>query len=461
MLKIHQLFLRTYLAIFIAILITLTLATYFWAKNLYINQIEKNLIQNLDTLAVVLENSKDINSLNSVVLNLSQVLALRVSVIDELGDVIAESHKNLDDIKNHSNRVEIIEAKNIGIGKDTRVSETLGKDLLYIARKIEIDGKTYYIRMADYTNKITDNFKSLTIEIFIYILLFLFLAFLATYFISLKIKKETDLILDFLKDIKNKKTPIPLKSNYTYEFYKIAKLLNKVSLKLSKREQEKVKHTAKLTLANRQKDDIISAISHEFKNPIAVISGYSQTLIEDENLSKDMKKKFLNKIFSNSNKMSQIIDKLRLALKLQDSNNTIAFNNISIKRVLENIISDLKVKYKNQEINILGEDKEIKADEVLISIAITNLIENALKYSQDSITIEITDSYLAVIDKGIGISKENLENIFKKYYRANNNEWNNSLGLGLFIVKSILNIHNFELKIESTLGVGSTFKIYY
>jgi signal transduction histidine kinase len=174
-----------------------------------------------------------------------------------------------------------------------------------------------------------------------------------------------------------------------------------------------------------------------------------------------MKKKFLNKIFSNSNKMSQIIDKLRLALKLQDSNNTIALNNISIKRVLENIISDLKVKYKNQDINILGEDKEIKADEVLISIAITNLIENALKYSQDDITIEITDSYLAVIDKGIGISKENLENIFKKYYRANNNEWNNSLGLGLFIVKSILNIHNFELKIESTLGVGSTFKIYY
>lgn len=190
MLKIHQLFLRTYLAIFIAILITLTLATYFWAKNLYINQIEKNLIQNLDTLAVVLENSKDINSLNSVVLNLSQVLALRVSVIDELGNVIAESHKNLDDIKNHSNRVEIIEAKNIGIGKDTRVSETLGKDLLYIARKIEIDGKTYYIRMADYTNKITDNFKSLTIEIFIYILLFLFLAFFGNLFYKSKNKKR-------------------------------------------------------------------------------------------------------------------------------------------------------------------------------------------------------------------------------------------------------------------------------
>lgn len=59
--------------------------------------------------------------------------------------------------------------------------------------------------------------------------------------------------------------------------------------KLSKKDEIKAKHTAKLTLANRQKDDIISAISHEFKNPIAIISGYSQTLIEDENLSQTLK----------------------------------------------------------------------------------------------------------------------------------------------------------------------------
>ena len=93
-----------------------------------------------------------------------------------------------------------------------------------------------------------------------------------------------------------------------------------------------------------------------------------------------MKKKFLNKIFSNSNKMSQIIDKLRLALKLQDSSNTIVLNNVSIKKLLENIISDLKVKYKNQDINILGEDKEIKDDLVLLLIVISNFIENFCYY---------------------------------------------------------------------------------
>ncbi|AXK48043.1 two-component sensor histidine kinase [Aliarcobacter trophiarum LMG 25534] len=461
MLKIHQLFLRTYLTIFIAILITLTITIYFWAKNIYLNQVEKNLIQSIDILSIILKDTKEINSIKNIVQDLSKKLNLRVSIIDGNGEVVAESHKKIDDIKNHSNRVEIIEAKNIGLGKDTRLSETLNKDLLYIAKKVSFNGEVYYIRMADYTDKITDNFKKLTFEIFIYISFFLIIAFISTYFISIKIKRETDSILHFLKEITNKKKPIFLQSNYTFEFYKIAKLLNKVARKLAKKDEIKAKHTAKLTLANRQKDDIISAISHEFKNPIAIISGYSQTLIEDENLSQTLKTKFLNKIFTNSNKMSQIIDKLRLTLKLQDSNHNIILNRVSIKKIVETSISDLKIKYKSREIKVLGEDKEINADEILLGIAISNLIENALKYSQEDVTIEINESFLTISDKGIGISQDNLENIFKKYYRATSNNWNNSLGLGLFIVKSILNIHNFKLEISSKIGVGSTFKIYY
>ncbi|MBK6303740.1 MAG: sensor histidine kinase [Arcobacter sp.] len=461
MLKIHQLFLRTYLAIFVAILITVTLSTYFWAKNLYLNQVEKNLIQNIDILSVILEDTKDINSIKDIIKDLSKKLNLRISIINENGEVVAESHKNIEDIKNHSNRVEIIEARNIGLGKDTRVSETLNKDLIYIAKKVSFNEEIYYLRMADYTNKITDNFKKLTFEIFIYISFFLIIAFISTYFISIKIQRETDSILYFLKEITNKKKPIFLQSNYTFEFYKIAKLLNKVAKKLSKKDEIKAKHTAKLTLANRQKDDIISAISHEFKNPIAIISGYSQTLIEDENLSPTLKIKFLNKILSNSNKMSQIVDKLRLTLKLQDNNHKLILNKVSIKKIVENSISDLKIKYKNREIKVLGVDKEINADEILIGIAISNLIENALKYSQEDVIIEINENSISITDKGIGISQENLENIFKKYYRATSNNWNNSLGLGLFIVKSILNVHNFKLEINSKIGNGSTFKIYY
>ncbi|MCG3719791.1 sensor histidine kinase, partial [Aliarcobacter butzleri] len=158
MLKIHQLFLRTYFTIFVAILVTLTLVTYFWAKNLYINQIEKTLIQNIDTLSIVLKDQNNLSHIKNIVKDLHSELNLRITIIDEQGEVIAESDENLAFIKNHANRPEIIQAKNVGFGKDKRNSETIKKELLYIAKKFEIDNAIYFIRMADYTNKIADNF---------------------------------------------------------------------------------------------------------------------------------------------------------------------------------------------------------------------------------------------------------------------------------------------------------------
>ena len=461
MLKIHQLFLRTYITIFAAILITLTFVTYFWAKNLYINQIEKNLIQNIDTLSILLKNFNDIENIKSIVKDLHSELNLRITIIDEKGNVIAESDKDLSEIKNHSNRVEIIQARNVGLGKDTRKSETIKKDLLYIAKKITLNDSIYFVRMADYTNKITDNFAKLTLEIFMYITFFLIIAFLATYFISLRIKKETDNVLYFLTQLTNKKTSFPLKSTYTYEFYKITKLLNKVAVKLSKKEKQKAKQTAKLKLENRQKDEIISAISHEFKNPIAIISGYSESILNDEKMPLIMKNKFLNKIYNNANKMSHIIDKLRLTLKLEEGKQELLLIPCSMKKLIENCISDLKDKYKNREIILQGEDINLKVDETLISMAISNLIENALKYSEHEVIVNIGENSICVIDKGIGIEQKELENINQKFYRISNNGWNNSLGLGLFIVQSILNLHHFSLEITSEIKKGSQFCIKY
>ena len=461
MLKIHQLFFRTYITIFFAILITLSLIIYFWAKSFYLNQIEKNLIQNIDTLAIVLKDTQDINNIKTIVKNLHAELKLKITIIADNGEVIAESDKDLSSVKNHANRVEIIQARNVGLGKDTRLSATVKKDLIYIAKKITILNNIYYIRMADYTNKINDDFSKLSLEIFSFITFFLIIAFLSTYFISLRIKKETDTILYFLTQLSNKKQSFTLNSNYTYEFNKIAKLLNNVGEKLQKREKQKAKQTAKLKLANRQKDEIISALSHEFKNPIAIISGYTETILNDEQMPLPMKEKFLNKIHANANKMSQIIDKLRLTLKLEEGKQEILLLPCSIKELVENCVSDLNDKYKNREIKVLGDDLTLKVDETLISMAISNLIENALKYSEDDVTVEISLNSICIIDKGIGIEKLELENINHKFYRVSNNGWNNSLGLGLFIVQSVLSLHNFTLEISSEFGKGSKFCIKY
>ena len=162
MLKIHQLFLRTYISIFLAILITLSVVTYFWSKDIYIDQIEKTLIQNIDTLSIVFKNKNDMENISDIVKELHEKLNLRITIIDENGVVIAESDEKLSKIKNHLNRKEIVEAQIKNIGKDTRKSETLEKELLYIAKKIIISDKIYYIRMAHYFNNITHNFMKLS-----------------------------------------------------------------------------------------------------------------------------------------------------------------------------------------------------------------------------------------------------------------------------------------------------------
>ena len=461
MLKIHQLFLRTYISIFLVILLTLGVITYFWSKDIYINQIEKNLLQNIDTLSIVFNNKENLDNIEEIIHQLHEKLKLRITIIDEAGIVIADSDKELSQIKNHLNRKELIEAKNNTVGKDTRKSETINKELLYVAKKITISNKIYYIRMADYISIITDNFISLTFGFFLFVAFFLLIAFLATYFISIRVKKETDNILNFLTLLAHKKPSFTLESKYTHEFFMITKLLNKVAIKLSNKEKQKAKQNAKLKISNKQKDEIISAISHEFKNPIAIISGYTETILNDEEMPQAIKIRFLKKIYSNANKMSSIVDKLRLTLKLEEGKQELILIPCSMKKIIETCVSELKDKYKNREIVILGEDLSLKVDETLISMAISNLIENALKYSEDEIIVNISKNSICIIDKGIGIEEKELEKINKKFYRISNNGWNNSLGLGLFIVQSVLSLHDFTLKIDSEFKNGSQFSINY
>ena len=242
----------------------------------------------------------------------------------------------------------------------------------------------------------------------------------------------------------------------------ITKLLTKVSQILTKKDKQKSKYTTKLQASNQQKDDIISAISHEFKNPIAVINGYSQTLLSDDDLNPNIRKKFLNKIYNNGKKLSDLIDTLRLSIKLDSGKQSMNFSTINLYDIVIDTIENIKLNYPKRETTIKG-DKNIliKADPSLFGVVVSNLVENAFKYSEDEVLIIFDNDSLKIIDTGIGISKINLENITNKFYRVHDNSWNNSLGLGLFIVNNIVNLHNFSLEVQSQENEGSTFTVHF
>ena len=102
----------------------------------------------------------------------------------------------------------------------------------------------------------------------------------------------------------------------------------------------------------------------------------------------------------------------------------------------------------------------VDADRTLLEIVLKNLMENALKYSKDEVLVKIDEGEVSVIDKGTGISSSDISKVTKKFYRSGTHSWDNSMGLGLSIVKSILALHGTELEIESEEEKGSTFSFH-
>lgn len=459
MLKIHQLFFRSFLTIFFVTIAFLSVVVFYWAKNVHIAQTKKAIITNINSIEVSLDSLQDIDK---KLVKIKEKTNLRVTIINLEGKVIGETHEDKEIMENHANRIEIIDAKYDDIGSIIRHSTTLDKDFLYVAKKIDINGKDYYLRISENIDILENDFNNLTLQVIAIFATFLLASILASYLLSRKIQEETDLILQYLSTLSSKKKLPKLAKPITQEFDKMLNILRKVASKLAKKEKIKAKHLAKLDLANKQKDEIISAISHEFKNPIAVISGYVQTLRHDDDIPESLRNKFLAKIDQNTVKMTNIIDRLRLSLKLEQSKEKLDLKKVNLYNLINQLKDDLQDKYTNREIELSGDkDCSIEIDETLFGIAITNLIENGLKYSEDKLIVKIYKDCILIQDKGIGIEEKDLEQIMKKFYRVSNNKWNNSLGLGLHIVNNIINLHKFKIEIKSVYHEGTEFRINF
>ena len=428
-------------------------------QDFYISQTKESLKQDLEIITFEINKNTNLDTLANKFKNR---LNTRITIVDIDGNIIAESHKDKSLMEDHKYRPEIMQANSEDYGYKIRYSHTVKKNMLYIAKKYTYDGTTLYIRLSKEIKNINKQILSLGIKILGVVILFFIATFTIVYKMNLQLQHEIQKIANFLRDLAGKKKPNYINSDFSQEFALITKLLTKISQILIKREKQKSKYTNKLEASNNQKDDIISAISHEFKNPIAVINGYSQTLLDDVNINSNIRIKFLKKIHNNGNKLSDLIDTLRLSLKLDNGQMSINLTDVNLFETVKDSVDNLKLHYPKREIVIhSNEDISLKVDRSLFCVLITNLVENALKYSEDEVNIYLMSDSIEVVDTGIGISKANLQKITDKFYRVHENSWNNSLGLGLFIVNTIITLHNFTLQIESKEHSGSTFRIKF
>ena len=295
-------------------------------------------------------------------------------------------------------------------------------------------------------------------NIYFYVTLFIasqILLLTSVYYGTKRVSRELKSVESYLTG--SEQNPKPSARFFTREFESINVQLIQTLRKMHKREKEKRKYTAKIKLKNRQRSNMLSAIAHEFRNPIAAIMGYSQTLTEDETIPTGLRLKFLGKIYNNGEKIEELLSRLLLWNRFESGEQKLQTSKFDLKPLVREIAINLEDKYKNREIVVEGEALVVKADKALMEIVIKNLIENALKYSKERVVVDLKENRLSVIDQGVGISKENLDKVTKKFFRTDEHSWDNSMGLGLAIVKQILKLHNATLDIESKESRGSVF----
>jgi len=388
---------------------------------------------------------------------LNKTTGLRVTMVDNKGVVIAESEVAKENMENHGSRYEIMQANSEEFSHIIRYSDTLFVDFLYVAKKIVVRNEPIYLRLSTSLAKVMEDFYSLWIKLALLFLLILMFAFYASKRMSARVLYDIEQLTNYLDEISNKNYKAIIKTKYFYEFLQISLLLKNLVKKLSNRDKQKRKYTAKLRLVNKQRNDILSAISHEFKNPIASIMGYAQTLEEDPDINPKIRAKFLEKISSNADKISKMLDRLALSVKLENNDLEIRASEFNLKTLAQEVAANLRLKYKEREIHVSIPEQMVKADKTMLELTLINLLDNALKYSQNDVYLSLQNNIVAVKDSGIGIKEEHIDKVTSKFYRVDKNSWDNSMGIGLAMVSYILKAHNSSLLIDSTFAKGSVF----
>ncbi|MCF7872661.1 MAG: HAMP domain-containing histidine kinase [Candidatus Omnitrophica bacterium] len=239
--------------------------------------------------------------------------------------------------------------------------------------------------------------------------------------------------------------------------------------KIKNRTKELAESLKAVETVSKTKSDFISNVSHELRTPLTSVKGFS-SLLADEKFGKlpQEAKKRLEKVVENVDKLMDIINTLLDISRIESGKIEINITSYDIVPLIKNIAEFFEPQshQKNIEIKIdTPESFNVYMDKNLIERVLTNLINNAIKFTPEGgkIIISCKDNgqkaLISITDTGFGISKESLDKIFQEFYRVKDIEQKaiKGSGLGLSLVKKIIDSHKQKIWVESELGKGTTF----
>ncbi len=221
---------------------------------------------------------------------------------------------------------------------------------------------------------------------------------------------------------------------------------------------------------NSAEDEFIATVSHELRTPLTSIRGFSQTLLNSwDKIDDNNKKKFIKIIEDQSNRLIHLVENVLSVSKMSAGSDVL--KKVYVNEVIKKVIPMFTEQYKTKsfKLDLASNLSPSRLDEDKFTQIMTNIIDNAAKYSANGKTITISTQpdgnmiLIKVKDEGIGIKREDYDKIFKKFSRLENHLTSTTQGngLGLYITKQLVEKMNGEIGFDSKDGCGTTFWVKF
>ena len=431
--------------VLIAILAVLasTISTTIVYYNLFQRQIRNDLSVSAKLLKDThyFENS-DINPDN---IDLStDISELRVTWVDTDGTVLYDNDASTTVLGNHSDRPEIQEAFENGVGECVRRSDTMNKNTFYYA--VLLDNKTV-LRVSTEAGSIWSVFLAVSPMIMLIVIIIVVVCIALSHMLTRQLIAPIEKMAQNMEDASMEP---PYK-----ELVPFASMIRK-------------QHTDILSAA-KARQDFSANVSHELKTPLTAISGYAE-LIEAGMVDEEKQKHFIQEIRKNAQRLLSLINDIIRLSELDRTDSQSAFEKFDLNEIVSECMETLDVNAKNRQVTLeyTGEKCNICGSKEMMRELTDNLVQNAIRYNKPngSVWVEVhggDQPRLVVKDNGIGIPADEQQRIFERFYRVDKSrsKATGGTGLGLAIVKHIVEIHDAKLSLESELGQGTTITVNF
>ncbi len=435
--------------------------SYFGMGNKLLEDNRKNLLHIVHILEYTLQGKSDLQKECRQIKAWLKEEALRFTVIDTDGNVLADTEEEyFDTMENHLEREEIRAALAGEVGYAIRYSETLGKQMLYVAA-LSADGR-YVIRAAASYSGIKDYMWSV-------IPMLLVGAGAAAVIVVGVSVRFANTIAGPLSEISEELQKIHT-DKWDFHFrkypYRELNIISEATTRLSGEVQEQI---ARLEFEKKVRQEFFDNASHELKTPITAIRGYAELLANGFVTEEEKKTEFIGRILKSTEQMTQLIEDILMISRLETKDAEVTYSMIRLDALAEDILEEagsiaeccsVRLCSECMPVTIEGSVKQMR--ELLM-----NLIINGISYNHPGGHVWVSvkesgqDVLIRVRDDGMGIREEEQTRIFERFYRVDKGRSRKlgGTGLGLSIVKHIVEFNEGSLELQSAVGEGSEFSI--